>query len=382
MKLNYNVRIVIRKDKERNDGTCPLYLKVTLNGKPLVKLSMGEGVLKKDWDSKNQKALGKGYGLFNSHLNRSILEIEDLINEKKARGKSVTREEIICLFKKEDKECYYKYFDDVFCKNKFTEVSEYTKESYLLLRKRLKEFKPNLRLAEIDLRLIQDFNYFLVVEKKTGKGGTWNRHKNFRTTLKLAYDLKLIEDYPYRSFKLDKPKAKNEALNIEELNCIVDLQTDSNIRLDEIKDKFLFACYTGLRFGDVTNLKWDNIEKGVIRIIQEKTKNPVQIPLNKEAKRIVAKNLKKRKERETVFRIVSNQKTNYILKEIAIMAGVDKNISFHLSRHTFGTILGKNQNAFTIMKLMGHKKISTSAIYVNTNVDVLKETMQNVSFGL
>ncbi len=87
MKLNYNVRIVIRKDKERSDGTCPLYVKTTLNGKQLVKLSMGESVKKEDWDSKNQKALGKGYGLFNKHLHQSILEIENFIGEMKSRGK-------------------------------------------------------------------------------------------------------------------------------------------------------------------------------------------------------------------------------------------------------------------------------------------------------
>ena len=64
MKLNYNVKVIIRKDKKRSDNTCPLYLKVTLNGKQLVKLSMGESVLQEHWDSKNQKATGKGYGMF------------------------------------------------------------------------------------------------------------------------------------------------------------------------------------------------------------------------------------------------------------------------------------------------------------------------------
>jgi len=380
MKLNYNVRIVIRKDKERSDGTCPLYVKTTLNGKPLVKLSMGESVNKEDWDSKNQKAIGKGYGLFNKHLQQSILEIENFIGEMKSRGKVITKEQIISLFKKEDTECYYKYFDEVFCKNKFTEISKSTKDNYLLLRKRLKEFKPTLRLSDIDLKVIQEFNYFLTVEKRTGKGGVWNRHKNFRTTLKLAYDLKLIDDYPYRNFKLDKPKAKTDALTIEELKSIVNLDLTNNKRLDETKDKFLFACYTGLRFGDVMNLKWDDIDNGVIKIIQEKTKNPVQVPLNNGAKGIIAKNIKLKRERNTVFKVVSNQKTNYTLKDIAKLAGVDKKVSFHLARHTFGTILGKDQNAFTIMKLMGHKKISTSAIYVNTNVETLKATMQNVSF--
>ena len=120
----------------------------------------------------------------------------------------------------------------------------------------------------------------------------------------------------------------------------------------------------------------------MLKIVQEKTKSPVCIPLNKEAKKIIAKNLKKKRERETVFRVVSNQKTNYILKDIASLAKVEQKVSFHLARHTFGTILGRSENAFIIMKLMGHKKISTSAIYVNTDVNELKGVMNNVSFGL
>lgn len=381
MKLNFIVKVVIRKDKIRKDGTCPLYLKVTKNGKQLVKLSMGENVINEHWDSREQKAIGKGYGLFNKHIKRSVLEVEDLIGDLKSRGKVPTKEDIVSCFKKEDKQCYFKYFDEIFCKHKFPTLAEATKESYELLRKRLKEFKPNLRLADIDLKLIQDFNYFLRNDKQTGKGGIWNRNKNFRTVLKFAYDLDLIESYPYKNFKLEKPKAKNEALTLEELNRFADLDLSLNERLEVIRDKFIFACYTGLRFGDVNSLKWENIKNGVLRIVQEKTKNPVQIPLNKQAKRIIAKNIKFKKERNTVFKMISNQKTNYILKDIAELAEVDKNVSFHLARHTFGTILGRDQNAFTIMKLMGHKKISTSAIYVNTNVEELKNTMQAVSFG-
>ncbi|MFC7356460.1 site-specific integrase [Jejudonia soesokkakensis] len=380
MKLNFNVRIVIRKDKEREDGTCPLYLKITKNGKPFLKLSMGESIRKTHWDSKNQKAIGKGYGYFNSHLNRSVIEIEDLIGNLKARGKTPTKENIVSFFKKEDKQCFYKFFDDDFCKNKFPNLSEATKESYLLLRKRLKEFKPNLRLSEINLKLLQEFNYFLIHDKKTGKGGVWNRHKNFRTALKSAFDLKKIDEYPYGNFKLDVPKSKTECLTLQELKKIVDLDLSHDKKLEEAKDMFLFGCYTGLRFGDVKKLCWNNIKNGVIKTIQEKTKYPVQIPVNKGAKSIIAKNVKSKRHRKTIFKKLDNQVVNRRLKVIAEMAEIDRRVYFHLSRHTFGTILGQNQNAFTIMKLMGHKKISTSAIYVNTNINTLKETMKNVRF--
>jgi len=381
MKLNYNVRIVIRKDKERSDGTCPLYVKTTLNGKPLVKLSMGESVKKEDWDSKNQKAIGKGYSLFNKHLHQSILEIENFIGEMKSRGKIITKEQIVNLFKKEDTECYYKYFDEVFCKSRLNDLSESTKNKYLLLRRRLKEFRPQLRLSEIDLKFLIGFRNFLIYDKELGKGAKWNTEKNFRATVKLAYDLGMIDNYAFRQFKLEKPKCKSEALNLDELNRIVEVDLNGKKRLEDIRDKFLFACYTGLRFGDVKNLKWEAInDEGVLKIVQEKTKNPVSVPLKSEAKEIIAKYEKDKDERETVFKVVSNQKTNYTLKDIAELAKVEKNITFHMARHTFGTVLAITENAYTIAKLMGHKKISTSMIYVNTDETALKERMKNVSF--
>lgn len=382
MKLNYKVRILLRKDKIKNNGTCPLYIFITLNGKRLVKLSTGESIESEFWDSRNQRFLGKGNATLFNHVYRSVIDINDFIGDLKQRGKVATKDDIVSFYKKEDTQCFYKYFDEVFCENKLPTLAISTKESYLLLRKRLKEFKPLIRLNDIDLKFITDFNQFLRTKKKTGKGGIWNRNKNLRTVIKFAYDLDLIENYPYKKYKLDKPKSKSMALNLDELNAIASLDVSHNKRLTLTKDKFLFSCYTGLRFGDVTKLQWNDIKNDIISITQEKTKGKVIIPLVKEAKVILKKYEDYSSIQKTIFKVVSNQKTNKGLKELAEMAGVDKKVSFHIARHTFGTILGKDQNAFTIMKLMGHKKISTSAIYVNTDVATLKATMQNVTFGL
>ncbi len=383
MKQKYIVKMILRKDKEKKDGTCPLYLQVLLNGKPLVKLSTGESGKKDNWDSKSQSFIGKGFGIReNNRLRTIVLETEDFIKLEKSKGNFVSAEMIKSFFKNEDHQCYFTYFDEVFCKTRFRNLAQSTIDKYLLLRKSLKEFKPKLRLNEVDFKFLHSFRNFLINEKEIGKGGVWNREKNFRATLKFAFDLKLMEEYPYRNFKLDKPKCKNTALSLEELNKIVEVDLKGNKRLEEIRDKFLFACYTGLRFGDMSKLKWENIENGMIKIVQEKTKSPVSIPLNDEAKMILDKNSKHKEERETVFRVISNQKTNYVLKDIASLAKVEQKVSFHLSRHTFGTVLGRSENAFIIMKLMGHKKISTSAIYVNTDVNELTRIIHQKSKNL
>ena len=382
MRKIYIVKLILRKDKERKNGTCPIYIDIHLNGKFFVKFSTGEYGIKENWDSLSQSFIGKGYGLLNKQLKQMVYDLENYIAEEKSRMEFVSAEMLKSYFRKEDNQCYYRYFDDTFSKSRLTGLAQATKDKYGLLRRSLKEFRPQLRLCEIDLKFLHDFRDFLVNEKGLGDGGRWNREKNFRATVKLAFDLGMLKRYPFRNFKLNKPKCKNEALNLEELNNIVEVDLSGNKRLEDARDKFLFACYTGLRFGDVKALKWGNINKGLLNIVQEKTKNAVSIPLNKQAKEIIGKNVKSKRERETVFKVVSNQKTNYALKDIAVLAKVDKNVTFHLARHTFGTVLGKTENAYTIAKLMGHKKLATSMIYVNTDENELRDKMKNVNFGL
>ena len=382
MKKNYIVKLILRKDKERKNGTCPIYINIHLNGKFFVKFSTGEYGVKESWDLTSQSFIGKGFGLLNKQLKQMVFELENYIAEEKSRMEFVSTEMLKNYFRKEDNQCYYNYFDNTFCKSRLTNLTKSTIDKYVLLRRSLKEFRPQLRLCEIDLKFLHDFRNFLIYEKELGDGGRWNREKNFRATVKLAFDLGMLKLYPFRSFKLDKPKCKNEALNLEELNKIVEVDLNNNKRLEETRDKFLFACYTGLRFGDVKMLKWENIDNGLLSIIQEKTKNPVSVPLNKLAKKILSKNVKYKRERETVFKVVSNQKTNFTLKDIGELAKIEKNVTFHLARHTFGTVLGKTENAYTIAKLMGHKKLATSMIYVNTDENELRDKMKNVSFGL
>lgn len=386
MKKNFEVRIIIRKDKRKKDDTCPLYLLIKLNGKQFLKLSLGESVPVKNWDSKAQCLVGKGYGtLINNHLKRSVMEIEDYIAEQKERGKSVTKEMIVSFFKKEDAHCFYKFFDEVFYPEKAKETVDSTMVKYRLFRKRLKEFKPNLSIKTIDTKLILEFENFLLSKENIGVGALRNYHKNFKTALKMACSLKLMDlnDFPYNNFKVKRPKPKSNALTLNDVQKIIDADLGNKKNLEDTRIKFLFSCYTGLRFSDVTNLKWDNIENGVITVKQVKTKKMVKVPICKQAKQIIAKNVKQMKNREFVFDKMSNQRTNKNLKKVAKIAGIEEDFTFHTARHTFGTILANDQmNAFTIAKLMGHKNIAMTSIYVNSNVEDLKQTMKSINFGM
>ena len=135
----------------------------------------------------------------------------------------------------------------------------------------------------------------------------------------------------------------------------------------DIKRAFLFACNTGLRFSDVKALTWGDLKDGRIHFRQKKTLGFEYMPLNERALSIIAQC---RKENELplpekpIFNIPDKSHISFKLKPWFKAAGVSKNITFHCSRHTFATsLLTAGTDLYTTSKLLGHRNISTTAIY-------------------
>src|SRR5690606_6402822 len=128
---------------------------------------------------------------------------------------------------------------------------------------------------------------------------------------------------------LDKPKKEDT-----EMVYLVEKEIQEIIQTDffdlEMKNAFLFGCYTGLRFSDIRALKWENIKDDVIQITQTKTKANVYIPLNFNALKILSK---QNKDRENIF-ILSNHNgsANRTLRKMIAKTSITKHVSFHSSR--------------------------------------------------
>lgn len=378
-KINFSVSVIIRKDKVKLNGKRPLYLQIILNSKPM-KLPLGISEEVKDWDNVKKRFKGKGYLSLNNRLDRNEQDVKDFINQCISGGKPVTLEKIKAHFKKENSQDFYIFFEKIFCPRKFPDVTEGTQYHYKLLGKILKEFRPNLHLYDIDLNFIQEFDCYLKEKRETGIGGIWNKHKNLKTIIILAKKLKYLELNPYDDFKYVTTKGKTHFLTQEEVEKIKNLELNDSLGLT--RDKFLLACYTGLRFSDVNRITRKNWGKnGMLTIEMKKTKEMVSVPLSKNALRIILKYQKFKKNDEPIFRNVSNQKVNEMLKEIAKMVEIDPRLSFHWSRHTFGSLLGQNNvNAFLIMELMGHKNVNQSLTYVNSNKTMMKDIIKGINF--
>lgn len=174
--------------------------------------------------------------------------------------------------------------------------------------------------------------------------------------------------------KIKIPQSTREYLTLEELKRMIDTPVKPNARED--KNAFLFCCFCGLRYSDVTALTWRNIIKDgakmSISIIQKKTKHPVVAPLSDKAISYLPEQNGKGYD-DKVFILPNQGVTNKRLKKWAEDANVNKNVTFHVSRHTFATMmLTAGVDIYTTSKLMGHTDISVTQIYAKI-VDKKKE---------
>ncbi|MGL4227986.1 MAG: site-specific integrase, partial [Tannerellaceae bacterium] len=156
----------------------------------------------------------------------------------------------------------------------------------------------------------------------------------------------------------------------------------STSRLEQVRDLFIFSCFTGLSYIDVKQLRSKDIclsfdNKPWIMTKRQKTDTPVNVPLLKIPLSILKK-YEGALPNDLLLPVLSNQKINAYLKEIADLCGIDKNLTFHIARHTFATTitLTKGVPIETVSKMLGHTNIKTTQIYARITDSKIGNDMQ------
>lgn len=139
IKQNFTVKAILRTDKRKKDGTCPINIRVTINS-VVVKLSFGEYTEESKWNATDGFFKEAKSSIKNSLLDKEMSRIKDFLREKRSIGTHLDIELVKSFYSTNDSDDFYEFFDK-FCTKKFNELSEGTQYHYTLLRKRLKEFK-------------------------------------------------------------------------------------------------------------------------------------------------------------------------------------------------------------------------------------------------
>lgn len=380
MNQSYSVKAILRTDKKRKDGLCPIHYRVIID-KKTIKLTSGEYELESNWNKRDSLVKGSKTSQINCLLDSQVSLLKDFLRQQKSIGVVLTLDLVKAFYSKKDTNDFTTAYDD-FCKKKFKEVSLGTQKHYLLLKKRILQYRPNLKVQDIDLKFVENFDTFLRNKSIISDAGLFNRHKNLKSFIRYAIKEKILESNPYEDFKMPKCKQKFGHITLEELKAIkeLDLSDFKNKRGYSITiDMFLFSCYTGLRCSDVQSLKWSNVvNMQYLSLETQKTKKKVNLPLSKQAKLILMKYKKDKKEKVFPFR--TNECLNRNLKIIAQMCEIEKVVTFHMARHSFATILANaNVNPFHIAQLMTHSNMKQTMTYVNSSVNALGNSVNEIN---
>ena len=367
---SYFWEILPRKDYRTSSSQIPLMLRVRINGK-YFRHMLGITIPDlKYWDKKNVRVRNNpGFKVTESNriLANFSAKVTKILADAQISGRFIDRDEFKRLLFHDEMASTGSFFN--FCEEeiqhmKKTGFARETIRSYSSYVSKLRKFKPRLAFTDIRKSYIRDLDEYLV--SIGNKENT--RQKMFaflNTMLNRAKDRGIIsENILYHNNPVKKKEGQRLFLTMEELQVLENLMLSSPY-LDNVLSYFLFACYTGLRFTDLRNLRFSDIVKiegqPHIRIIMHKTKDEVAIPLIPKAQALFpASGFPNQK----IFQVRCNQVSNRDLKAIMKQAGITKTITMHCARHTFATIsLSLGVDIMVISKVLGHKDLGTTRIY-------------------
>lgn len=387
------INFYLDKNKNLKSNERTIYVYVGFGKKRLV-FNSGEKIDPKYWDVLKQQSKKSYVGSpeLNSFLNYIKEEIKKL-NRQLTIDKIVLSDEEFKLNvhqiikKMQPQNTNYQFFDayNRFIESKKNIRSHRSIQKYYTLLNHLKNFqtikKFTLSFDKMNMEFYERFTDYLFNNKKMTDNTVGKYVSALKTFLSWTYDLELTKISTFRRFKVFEKKAEIIYLTSEELDLLENLVLE-NKSLDQVRDVFLFACYTGQRFSDISNIEWEDISENYWNLRSYKTKDIIRIPLIDKAIKII----QKYSEYEKPLPIISHQKTNEYIKDMCKIAGLTELVTInrysasrkieitkpkyefvttHTARRTFVTLsLEKGLRPEMVMEITGHKEYKTMKKYM------------------
>ena len=386
MRSTFKTVFYVNASKEKN-GNVPIMGRVTING-TIAQFSCKQTIPKTLWDAKGNRAKGKSKEAqaVNFALENIKAQIARHYQRLSDREAYVTAEmvrnayqgigtEYETLLRALDKE------NEAFAKRVGKDRAKRTYQKYLTVRKYVAEFiKSHYRRSDISMNeltedFIRDFCLYLRNEVGLAQSSVWIYSIPLKHIVTTAHYNGKIPRNPFAMFHVDPDHKERGFLTEEELQTLGAIKLD-NPNFALARDLFLFGCWTGISFVDIKNLTTDNIVEmnGAPWIVskRQKTGVPFQIKLMDIPMQIIKRYEPFRTDKK-LFNIGSLDMVNRRIKNIAKKCGIEKPISFHVSRHSFAVMaLNYGMPIESVSKILGHTKITTTQIYAkvtNTKLD-------------
>ncbi|MFN3757435.1 MAG: site-specific integrase [Flavobacterium sp.] len=400
------IRIVKRLDLQRCKGeNAPIYIRLFVDGKK-TEIFTNQYVSVAHWDKKKQEvklSFSKG-DLINSYLRNLISNIEKEFYEIRAQGKSITAAELKNkVLGIEDKPLHKTIMEAFDYHNlkieeqvKIGKVVKKTHTRYKITKNKVKAFiqhqykVDDMPLPEMRLRFVTEFEHYLLTVDKLQSNTAHKYIKNLKKIMNMSVGLDWIPSNPFNQFRCSYTNPEREILTQEELNLMMKKKIGIP-RLEEVRDVFIFCCYTGFAYSDVYKFERDALTIGIdgeywLSTNRQKTGTRESVPLLPVALDIIDmyRNHEYCKQYNKLLPVNSNQRYNAYLKELADICGIKKKITTHIARHTFATTvtLANGVPIETVSSMLGHNSIRTTQIYAKVVEKKVSEDMQTLKAKL
>ncbi len=396
MQSKISILFYAKRSKTTTDGLVPIYLRITIDGQR-IEQTIKRYVEPIKWSKEQGKMKGQSEEarILNTYLDILKGNIYNMQKELIHDGNEANFENFRNKFFgiEERKKMLVPIFEDHNQKVEALLNQEFapgTLERYKTSLKHTIDFlKWKYNVSDIDIKKIDhvfvtEYEFYLRSVRKCANNTAVKYIKNFGKIIRICIANGWIDKNPFANFKSKVKEVERVFLVEEELEVMANKEIKFE-RLALVMDIFLFSCYTGLAYIDVKQLSSLNINIGIdgfkwIFTNRQKTDTKSNIPLLPMAEEIITKYKDHPQciNQGKLLPILSNQKMNAYLKELADMCGIQKELTFHIARHTFATsvTLTNGVPIESVSKMLGHKNLRTTQHYAKILDKKVSEDMQ------
>lgn len=403
LEKSFGLLCYLKKPRGYSKGVKPIYLRITVDGIP-KEISTGRQCDPDRWNSNAGRVIGtkedaKSINAYLDTLQNKVYEARRLLVDKgeiitadglreAIKGTERRSKTILSIFQEHNEQMKSLVGKDFAAgtleryKTSLAHTREYMQWKYGV---------SDLEIRKLDYDFICQYEFWLKTYRNCSHNTAIKYIANFRKIIKRCLRSGWLDKDPFIGFKMTKKEVVPEYLTEHEL-AIIARKKFVTERIGQVRDIFLFCCYTGLAFADVKKLKSSEITIGIdggkwIFTKRQKTKTLSKIPLLQIPLEIIEsyKDHPACINSDKVLPVLSNQKYNAYLKEIADICEINKRLTTHTARHTFATTITLSNGVpmETVSKILGHKNLKTTQHYakvldrkIGDDIHILKMKMK------
>ena len=401
---SFSVLFFLKKTKLLKNGEASVCMRITVNN-ARSETNIRKSITPSLWNQAKECSRGKNRKSndLNKFIEEARIKLYNIHAELKKESLPITatilRDKFFNLEEKEEPKTLIATFQEhndqcrQLVGKDFALVTVRRYESckrYLAELIKIKYDKEDLPLKDINGEFIRAFDFYLKTEKECAQNTVIRYMKCLKKIANLSLANEWINKDPFTGIKFHEKEVNREFLTWDELQIITNKKFDLP-RIDLVRDIFIFGCYTGLSFIDIKQLTAEHIVKDRegnfwIRKARQKTKNMCNIPLLDIPLAIIEKykDNPKCQKQNVLLPVPCNQKMNSYLKEISDLCGIHKEISTHVSRHSYATsvCLANGVSIENVAKMLGHSNINMTKRYARVLDQSILKDMQKVGNNL